>query len=289
MPQVTISMPVWRTPPELLHRAIRAVQAQTFADWQLIVLGDGCTPAFPLDHELISDDRIKLAELDTNRGRYYCDAVAFAATDSRWFTIHDSDDMAEPRWLEYMVKLAEWSGADAVLAPQYVQRINAGAPILERVEPYRGWRRLHHHAHMAGLWSRKWLAEVGGPHPAFRVGFDTLLTSLPYIVGKLAVSREPLYNRIKRHGSLTTSSETGMRSEHRRIAREALERMWLEILRIREAMPEWPMPTIERVPHARHLIGQVLAAYPTPEAYAELQESVRRDAKRITDLIGDQA
>ena len=285
MPQVTISMPVWRTPPELLHRAIRAVHAQTFTDWQLLVIGDGCAPAYPLDHELIADDRIKLVTLDVNRGRYYCDAVAFAATESPWFTIHDSDDHAEPDWLARMVDLGAWASADAVLAPQLVQRLGSGRPMLERIEPYRGFKRLQHHAHMAGLWSRRWLGELGGPHPGFRVGFDTFLTSLPYVVGKMAVAREPLYNRVKRHGSLTTSAETGMRSEHRRVAREALERMWLEVLRIRADMIDWPLPVVERLPRARHLIAQVLTGYPDADGYAELRESVDRDAKRITDLI----
>lgn len=286
MPLVTISMPVWRTPRELLQRAIEAVRAQTFPDWRLVLLGDGepigsLRPLF--GDEVADDKRIVVAALPTNQGRYYADAVTFAATDSPWFAVHDSDDAAQPAWLERLLDLAYSDGADVALGAQTVYRFN-GQTVYEPVAEFdRGRHTLTHHSHMAGLWRRPWLAEIGGPHPAFRVGFDTLLTSLPHLTGRLITTSEALYDRHKRVQSLTTGIKTGMRSEYRTAVRQALCGLYAGVLTAHAHARQTGMG--ER--QLRYLINDVLSAYPDREAYAELREQVERDAKQLRDVIGE--
>lgn len=274
---VTISMPVWNTPIELLRRAIDAVLAQTFTDWRLVIVGDGDGVGWP--SAATRDPRVSIFHLPERRGRYFADAVVFEATDSPWFTVHDSDDAARPHWLATMLDRAESRSADVVLTGQTVHRFG-GTVVEERVQPWgRGSRTLTHHAHMAGLWRRGWLAEVGGPHPAFRVGFDTLLTSLPFLAGRVVALDESLYDRFKRVQSLTTSPETGMRSSLRAQARADLIAMYDRVL------ADWHAGGSSD--ELRYLIRDVLTEYPSHAAYAELRGQVEREAKRLRDVIGD--
>lgn len=256
----------------LVDRAVAAVCAQTFDAWQLVVIGDGCSPpATPR-----GDPRIVRHLLPENHGRYYADAVVLAATRSEYFTVHDADDAADPRWLASMVEAI--GDRPAVLTSQNVIRLN-GAVLPEAVGGFRGHTTLHHHAHMAGLWRRSWLDAVGAPHPAFRVGFDTLLTSLPWLThpeGPAIINDPVLYFRHKRPGSLTTSQATGMRSRARLLAREQLIALYASIL---DALREPDVTPPE------DLIGQVLSGYPTHEQYGELMTGIEQHAKRLADIL----
>lgn len=280
-PTVTISMPVGPgMPQECLERAIAAVRAQTYRSWRLVVIGDGAPAMAGMWRAFADGDkRVVGYAYPENRGRYYADAVVFAATTSPFFTVHDADDEAAPEWLATMI--AACASADVALTSQHVRRLNGRAAV-ESVSGFRGAHTLHHHAHMAGLWSRKWLDDVGGPHPAFRVGFDTLLTSLPFLLGMPAIINDPvLYRRHKRVMSLTTSVSTGMRSPMRLRARDDLIALYSRILD--------GLRTVGGERDRRAVVREVLAQYPTREAYAELRADVEREAKRLADLIGEGA
>lgn len=283
MPIVTVSMPVGPGVPDMLvRRARKAVLAQTLTDLRLVVIYDG--PGAQAI-EPASDPRVIEYRLPENRGRYFCDAVAFAATDSDAFAFHDSDDHAAPRWLETLHGAMMHRRSAVGLGAQTVQRLN-GRTAYEPVRSFEGLRAgLHHHAHMGGVWARGWLDEIGGPHPAFRVGFDTLLTALPFVTGGVAVTREALYTRCKRAGSLTMTFNTGMRSPLRTAARTDLSRMWHEIVEGVEGGTAGERPVLPW--KVRDLIREVLSAYPTPSKYEDLMTEVRSHAKDIADRIGE--
>jgi len=281
-PLVTISMPVGpRTPFELVQRATDAVMAQTERRWLLVQVGDGTA----LPSNRLGDPRIVRYTLPENRGRYFADAVVFEATDSPYFTVHDSDDAARPGWLSVLLRTLK--GADAAYGAQSIHRIGSRQPIHDAVVRWRGIGdppRLRHHCHMAQLFRREWLAEIGGPHPAFRVGFDTLLTALPFISGFVATTEIELYDRFKRGDSLTTAIETGMRSQHRKRAAADLARLWCEAV---EAYRADAATGSCGHASARHLIRQVLTAYPSVERYQELKTEVEHHGKRLREMIGE--
>lgn len=285
MSLVTISMPVGPgTPFELVKRAVDAVCAQTLKDWRLVVIGDGV--AIPGG---FTDSRIVRYTLPENRGRYFADAVVFAGTSSPYFTVHDADDAARPEWLRELYGLINRGSMDysAAYGAQVVHRIG-GAQVSDPVVRWRGVGdppRLRHYCHMAQLFRRSWLEEIGGPHPAFRVGFDTLLTSLPFVSGHVGITDVALYDRFKRGGSLTTALETGMRSRLRRESAAMLAMLWRSVCAsIREGVPETPALHHH---YARHLIRQVLTAYPNVEAYEAMSRDVADHGKRLRELIGE--
>lgn len=222
---VFVAMPAYRT-PETIACAVESVLAQTHKDLLLVVLNDGDSPSrawTPLAH--VTDARLLRFDLQENRGWPFADAVALAACDAPWFSPHDSDDWSDPRRLERLLALSD--GADVVLQDEAVHRAN-GSSILVPVQPYRPDGVFRHHAVRAGLYRTEWLRKIGGVHPSFRLGCDTLLTSLAFLAGETRVVRESLYHRVKRAGSLTSARETGMGSPLRRQIRAELEGLWRE-------------------------------------------------------------
>lgn len=222
IPLVTVSMPYFRT-PETIRRAVDAVLNQTMRDLRLVVICDGSR----LGDELadIADERLIVFSLPENRGRYFADAVTLELCGSPWFAVHDADDEADPRWLERMLAAAsspDARGRDYVSTAQRVQARD-GSFSIEKVKPPVTRPTLTHYAHMAGLWRTEWLRDtLGGFHPAYRVGYDTLLSQLARMHGAGVDLSEPLYTRYHRAGSLTTDRATGMRSAFRRDQRTKL-------------------------------------------------------------------
>lgn len=115
-PAISIVMATYNR-PAVLAFAIRSVIAQDFADWELIVVGDGCSDATGALVASFADKRIRYVNLALNygeqsgpnnagiaraRGKY----IAFLNHDDCWFGDHLRAAMD---WLEAC-------GADAILA-----------------------------------------------------------------------------------------------------------------------------------------------------------------------------
>lgn len=278
-PCIAVSMPAWRTPARLLERAIRAVLEQTWRNLLLIVTIDGPddeTASWLYQWAKAQDDpRLFIWARPVNRGRYWSDAVAFRATESPWFAVHDADDAARPTWLEHLAHaLSDGEGSPfapvAAFGAQCVHLLS-GHTRTEPVKAFDPRRGFQHLTHMAGLFSRDWLMSVGGPHPGFRVGFDTLLTALPELLDyRIARVDDVLYDRYKRRQSLTTDARTGMGSRYReRVSRE-LGRLWQEL-------------ALDRVTHGDP--RTVLASYPTRQQYDEIDEQVDGEARMLRALL----
>lgn len=274
MATVTVSMPYDGGCATTVRRAVDAVLAQTHTDLRLIVVNDGDTahPPWPALAD-ITDPRLTRFDMPGNRGRYHCDAVTFAATDaatSPWWTVHDADDAAEPTWLAAMLAAAVEHRVDAVLTAQTVHGLS-GRPVYTRVKDWTGPVTDHmtHHAHMAGLWSVPWLRLVVGPHPGYRIGWDTIMTGLPFLVGRVAVLDEPLYNRHRRRGSLTISPDTGIRSVARRAVMARIAALWPRLVAVADGGPS--------------AVGRVIEADVDADAWALVQADLDVLRKVIAD------
>lgn len=252
IPMVTVSMPYFGC-PQTVRRAVDSVLDQTMADLRLVVVTDGERPIDPetgLDVLAdIDDPRLVVFNLDENNGRYFADAVTLAATQSEWFAVCDADDEVAPEWLAEMLKVATKTASrlDWVSTAQYVEGAKGGTFTTE--QPKVGVPRptLTHYAHMGGLWRTEWLRRVaGGPHPGFRVGYDTLLSMIARSWGVGAVIDVPLYTRYRRAGSLTTDRATGMRSRYRAEQRVRLTKLWEAIRSIEGLRSTLPRDIIRR-------------------------------------------
>lgn len=264
MTTVTVSIP-YHGCPFGIRRAVDSVLAQTHRDLVCVVTNDcdRINPPWPRLQD-IADPRLVRYDASANRGRYFADAVVLAATDAPWFTVHDADDAAHPRWLELCLAEAEKSTADVVLTSQYVVTLR-GNRVIEHPRMEVTGREMHHFGHMAGLWRTEWLKSVGGPSPYYRVGYDSLLSTIAWWFGRYSALPAPMYTRHRRRGSLTTSPKTGGKSAYRQQVRADLNNLWAHLR---------DLPTPERV--GQHLRRQ----------YPEVWAVVDRDALRLRKLLG---
>jgi len=239
--EITVSMPTYLTPELCLRRAVSAVLSQRLTSFRLVIVADGEERGAVLDKlgSIADDERVIVFQVAHNYGRYFADAVTLMACDTPYWTIHDSDDQAGVAWLGEMHDIAIDQNSDIVYTDQHVMPM-VGQRVFDPVKlPGEYARRLRcvqfgHYAHGAGLWRTSALRLIGGPSPAFRVGYDSMLSTIavaeldPSVI-RATPTGASLYTRHKRHGSLTTSAQTGMRSDYRRRQRELMAGLWCGI------------------------------------------------------------
>ncbi len=112
MPLISVIVPVYQA-QALLEACVDSVRAQTFSDWELLLVDDGSTDGSPAlcDRFAAADRRIRVfhqknggvsAARNTGLSHIRAGAVAFL----------DADDALEPRALEILWQLRKTHGAD---------------------------------------------------------------------------------------------------------------------------------------------------------------------------------
>lgn len=245
--RVTVSMPVFNTPVHLVERAVASVLSQTMGDLRLVITNDGGSryPAgtFP------SDDRLVYWELPQNRGRYYVDSVVAWATDSPWFTAHDSDDWSEPERLTLLLLGVRHAQAVAGTCRWHYQdgRVREHVPTTDRVP------RLGLHWHYSALYRTQLVRRL--LHPHVRLGWDCGLSSMVHARFEYRVIPDPLYHWEQRPGSLTQDPFTKRGSPRRESDWRVIETAWGEFQAGRLSLPR---PLDEDVESLRSLMGGAL-------------------------------
>ncbi len=117
-PLISIVTPTYRTPIELLDACVGSVLAQTYRNWELVLVDDGShTPALNerLQHYATSDARIRVRVLPTNRGIAGAtnEALAMATGDYVGFLDHD-DELAPTALAEVVLRLRERPATDVL-------------------------------------------------------------------------------------------------------------------------------------------------------------------------------
>lgn len=93
MPSLTVIMPAFQA-AATIERAIASVVAQTFMDWELIVIDDASTDetAALAERCAARDPRIKVIRLERNQGAAAAMNHGWQATSTPLVAIHDADD-----------------------------------------------------------------------------------------------------------------------------------------------------------------------------------------------------
>ena len=210
---LTVSIPVFDTPRELVQRAVDSVLANESVS-RVVVTGDGQSPGIAP-----TDDRVLVWATRRNMGRYFVDDVVSRACRTPFFTVHDADDWSDAGRLDACVQ------ADVDVA--YTRRVThmpSGKQVVRvpHHQPYGsldvlwGCMAVYRTQLVYGLW-----------HPGFRVSWDALLDQMVY---RFAETREYVrgvdYHIGRREGSLTQSPETGLRTDYRRQVGRLHKGMW---------------------------------------------------------------
>lgn len=114
IPTVSVVIPT-RNRPELVCQAVRSVLAQTYSDFEVVVVVDGPDPATVDALNGLGDPRVRVVALAENVGG--AEARNVGARDARggWIALLDDDDEWLPGKLEAQMQLARQSGTNKVL------------------------------------------------------------------------------------------------------------------------------------------------------------------------------
>lgn len=226
---VTVAVPFYGD-RDMLRRCVRSILDQTHRDLRVLVIADGMKTGLRY-----RDSRLDVYELSENRGAYYARAVALAATDTEHHAVIDADDWVEPEWIETLL------AADRAVVWQrswweYREDGQRRCIIMNRAAASASPRFLHTTSH-TGLYRTATLQAVGGYHPGYRFGWDTLLVGLLRMTAPFAAIDQPLYHRTRLPESLTRHPSTAIRSPQREAARQHLRGLHLRAWHLREDPP----------------------------------------------------
>lgn len=115
MPRVSVILPVYNA-AAYLKEAIDSVLAQTFTDFELIIINDGSTDGSEQIIKGYSDRRIKYFKNEENRGLIFTLNNAIDKAEGSFIARMDADDICLPERLEEQVKWLQNRPATDIVA-----------------------------------------------------------------------------------------------------------------------------------------------------------------------------
>ncbi|HEX4308053.1 MAG TPA: glycosyltransferase family 2 protein [Solirubrobacterales bacterium] len=125
-PLISARIGVYRPGPELFERALASIRAQTYADWEAILVCDGPDPETAARVAQLGDERVRCVQRPRN-GPYPEDPAArwrvagvhpfnhaVALARGAWIAPLDQDDEWSPDHLEVLLEAARRTGAEVV-------------------------------------------------------------------------------------------------------------------------------------------------------------------------------
>ena len=97
-PRVTVLMAMYNAAAHL-QAAIESVRAQTFADFEFLIVDDGSTDDSAAIAEGCGDKRIRVIRNAQNRGQTACLNQGLAEARGEWVARQDADDLSAPERL----------------------------------------------------------------------------------------------------------------------------------------------------------------------------------------------
>ena len=115
MPSISVIVPVYQA-KTYLEKCVESVLNQTFADWELILVDDGCTDGSSelCDKCAAKDDRIRVFHKKKNAGVSEARNLGLNEAKGDYIAFLDVDDRFECQALETMWSLREQTDADTV-------------------------------------------------------------------------------------------------------------------------------------------------------------------------------
>ena len=126
-PEISIVVPVYRV-EKYLNSCIDSLLAQTFADFEVILVDDGSPDACPAlcDAAAAKDGRIRVIH-QANKGLSGARNAGLDAAKGAWIGFVDSDDYIAPEMYEVLYQAVQSTGADLALC-DYAEVDETGAP-----------------------------------------------------------------------------------------------------------------------------------------------------------------
>lgn len=219
--RLTVTIPTFNSPVDKLDRAVSSVLFSLPTESRVIVVNDGGT-----EPSLWLDPRLTVVNLETNRGRYFADAVILATLDDdEYWSPHDSDDWSDRDRFGVLLDRAVRSGA--TVAPMW-RHEQKQKPRVQQCDFARAdYSNVRHVAHWCtGVYRVARVRQAGGLLLSVRTSYDHALVMSLVKHGPVTVDRRPTYHWERRHGSLTTSRDTAVGSQYRAQERRMIDGLW---------------------------------------------------------------
>lgn len=115
MCRVSVIVPIYQV-EDYLARCLDSILAQTFSDFEMILVNDGTKDGCPAIMQAYAerDSRIRQVHKE-NGGLSSARNAGLDVAQGEYIAFIDSDDYAAPTWLEDIVRAADESGAEQVL------------------------------------------------------------------------------------------------------------------------------------------------------------------------------
>lgn len=212
MPLISVIVPVYKVEP-YLHRCVDSILAQTFTDFELILVDDGSpdTCGAICDEYAAKDARIHVihqANGGLSAARNAGIDWAFQNSDSRWLAFIDSDDWVHPRYLELLYSAAaEYKVKVSCCGIQTLQDDHPECPEYDKAEVL-DWETylmkplLQVSVAVCKLYAKELFDELR--YPVGKVHEDEYLTyKLLFLAQKIACFSAELYYYYQRQASIT--------------------------------------------------------------------------------------
>jgi glycosyltransferase involved in cell wall biosynthesis len=207
-PRVSVLMTVYNA-EAFLQESIGSVLAQSFLDWEMVIVDDGSTDTSALILASYDDPRIKVVSLVKNIGRTAALRYGFDQTHGEYIAVLDADDVAYPGRLARQVDFLD-THADVVLVGSWVEHIDKSGKLISLWAPPVAPQKLVDHlgwhnpiVHSSVMYRRKMAADVGGYPMERGYAEDFALVLLLAQKGNIAVIDEYLCKLRMSAGSMT--------------------------------------------------------------------------------------
>lgn len=215
MPKISIIVPVYKVEP-YLRKCVDSVLAQTFTDFELILVDDGSPDNCPsiCDEYAKIDNRVVV--IHQNNGGLSAARNAgidwsFANSDSEWITFIDSDDWVHPSYLESLIHAATTHNVEISVCGFLAIEGNATSEsnsetesALYNSESFFVHKRVNAIVAWGKLYSKLCFNNIR--FPVGKIHEDEYVTyRILFLYDSIAFIADPLYFYRKNHGSITNS------------------------------------------------------------------------------------
>lgn len=235
MPRVSVHMPVYNA-GRFLEPAVESIRAQTFTDFEFIIIDDGSTDSSGalLERIAADDRRIRLLRRE-NWGITRTRNQALALAVGEFFAVMDADDVALPERFARQVAYFDRHPECVALGTRVLLIDAEGAPIREMSEATTHEEIDAQHlaglggaiTHPASMMRREALVAVGGYREQFQTAEDLDVFLRLAEVGRVANLPDVLLHYRQHAASTCHSRQQRVRADNRTVIAEALRRRGL--------------------------------------------------------------
>ena len=139
-PMISVIMPSFNTPVEMLSQAVNSILGQTYRDFEFIIIDDCSTDASVEYLASLQDERVKVIRNHQNLGITKSLNVGLSHARGSYIARMDSDDICTPERLEKQLNFME-SHPEVIVCGTWIQAFGDASYTTKRIIPEREYLR----------------------------------------------------------------------------------------------------------------------------------------------------